>query len=445
MLNFIRVNKSIFKRILFTLFILILFRMGALITMPAVEWQGEGTQTNQLLTLLSTLGGGIINRLSIFALGISPFITASIVVQLLGSGLIPAIGRWTKQGRYGQVKLNYLTKFLTVPIAYLQAFAIIKSLENSNLIVVNWSTVGYHQQLFYYFLCPLILIAGTMITLLLADLISLKGIGQGISVIIFTGILASVAYQFDTAGKNLFQQVDNLNQTFFDFNRFFIYLLSIFFLLYLIIFLNNSERRIPVQQTGMGLRLTNQRKTYLPIKLNPSGVIPVIFASTLFSLFGSVSEIVKNAQPDSGYVAFVEKYLAFSSWVGIGIFAGFVFLFALMYTHVVINSENLAENFKKNGVYIPGVNPGEETSRYITYVVNRLVFFGGLYLTFLSVFSLFVAKLLFPDQVASFAISGTSLLILVLVGENILFQIVNLKKQVNYMHLWNKKSDIFLW
>ena len=413
--------------------------------MPGIEWNDTGAQTNQLLTLLSTLGGGVINRLSIFALGISPFITASIVVQLLASGLIPPISGWAKQGRYGQVKLNYLTKFLTVPIAYLQAFAIIKSLENSNLIVVNWSVDGYHAGLFYYFLCPIILIAGTMVTLLLADLISLKGIGQGISVIIFTGILASVAYQFDTAGKSLFTQTDNLNQIFFDFNRFFIYLLSIFFLLYLIIFLNNSERRIPIQQTGSGLRLTNQNRTYLPIKLNPSGVIPVIFASTLFSLFSSVSEIVKTNDPDNGYISFVEQYLAFDSWVGIGIFAALVFLFALMYTHVVINSENLADNFKKNGVYIPGINPGKDTSSYIVSIVNRLVFFGGLYLTFLSVFSLLVAKLLFPDQITSFAVSGTSLLILVLVGENIIFQVVNLKKQVNYLHSWKQKKDIFLW
>ena len=413
--------------------------------MPGVEWKGTGTQTNQLLTLLSTLGGGIINRLSIFALGISPFITASIVVQLLGSGLIPQIAAWTKQGRYGQVKLNYLTKFLTVPIAYLQAFAIIKSLENSNLILVNWSNGLYHQELFYYFLCPLILIAGTMITLLFADLISFRGIGQGISVIIFTGILVSVAYQFDTAGRNLFSRTNDLNQIFFDFSRFFLYLLSVFFILYLIIFLNNSERRIPIQQTGSGLRLTNQKRTYLPIKLNPSGVIPVIFASTLFSLFGSISEIVKSSDSDNGYVAFVEKYLVFTSWTGIGIFAVFVFLFALMYTHVVINSDNLADNFKKNGVYIPGINPGTETSGYISSIVNRLVFFGGLYLTFLSIFSLLVAKLLFPDQAASFAVSGTSLLILVLVGENIIFQVVNLKKQVNYLHLWSEKKDIFLW
>lgn len=152
-----------------------------------------------------------------------------------------------------------------------------------------------------------------MITLLFADLISLRGIGQGVSVIIFTGILVAVAYQFDTAGKTLFSQTDNANQIFFDFSRFLIYLFSILFLIYLIIFLNNSERRIPIQQTGSGLRLTNQNKTYLPIKLNPAGVIPVIFASTLFSLFGSVSEVIKNNNPSNRYVLFVEKYLTFDS------------------------------------------------------------------------------------------------------------------------------------
>ena len=444
--NFFQTNSKIFQRVLFTLFILILFRVGALITMPGVQWSGTDTgDFSQFLTLLSLLGGGVISRLSLFALGISPFITASIIVQLLSSGLIPPISKWAKQGHYGQVRLNYLTKFLTVPIGYLQSFAIIKSLENGNLIVVNWSTAGYHNALFYYFLCPLVLIAGTMITLLLADLISFKGIGQGISVIIFTGILVSVVYQFESAGKFLFTDIDNINQIFFNFNRFFIYLLAIFFLLYLIIFLNNSQRHIPIQQIRSGLHLSDEKRPYLPIKLNPSGVIPVIFASTLFSLFSSISEIVKNSDPENSYVIFVQDYLGLTSWSGMAIFAFLVFVFALLYAHIIINSENLAENFRKGGVYIPGVDPGDETKNYITYIVNRLTFFGAFYLTFLSVFSLLLTKLLFPDQLSSFAVSGTSLLILVLVGESIIYQIFDLKTQVKYLHLWKRKKDFFLW
>ena len=447
--NFWKNYKTIVYRILFTLFILIIFRMGSLITMPGVVWQGDQNSSgSQFLSLLSVLGGGVVSKLSFFALGISPFITASIIVQLLSNGLVPSITRLAKQGHKGQIKLNYLTKFLTVPIGYLQSFATIKALENSGLIVVSWSKTGYHDSLFYYFLCPIVLLSGTMITLFFADLISNKGIGQGVSVIIFTSILVSMAYQFESAGKTLFGNFQDGNfekLQFLNFVRFFIYLSSVFLVFYFIIFLNNSERRLPIQQTGSGLRLENQKKSYLPIKLNPSGVIPVIFASTLISLLNSVSEIVKNKNPQNNYVLFTQKYLSFRAWRGIFFFALLVFLFTLVYAHIAINSENLAENFKKNGVYVAGVRPGDSTRKYITSIVARLSIFGAFYLSFLSIFSLLIAKLLFYEQNNSFAISGTSLLILIMVGENIVRQLIDLKVQSRYVTLWNKKKDIFLW
>lgn len=445
---FFQVNKKIFIRVLFTLFILFLFRIGALITMPGISWDTSiSASSNQFLSLLALLGGGVISKLSFFALGISPFITASIIVQLLSNGLIPKISKWTKEGSRGQTKLNYLTKFLTVPIGYLQSFATIKALENSKIITVNWSINGYHNEVFYYFLCPLMLLSGTMITLLLADLISSKGIGQGVSVIIFTGILVSIAYQLETGGKSLFspEVIANSNVFFFNIIRFLLYISLLLMIFYLILFLNNSERRIPIQQTGSGLRLENQQKSYLPIKLNPSGVIPVIFASTIFSLFSSVSEIVKNSNPNNNYVVFTEKYLVLTSWSGIALFAFFIFIFTYIYAHIAINSQNIADNFKKNGVYILGILPGIKTKNYIVYIINRLVLFGSFYLTFLGVFSLLIGKIIFPDQTNSFVISGTSLLILIVIGENIIRQIKDLAIQARYLSFLDQKKDNFLW
>lgn len=441
--RFFRQYRIIFIRLGYTLFFLSLFRIGALITMPGIEWKENVDSSQNFFALISSLGGGILNRFSFFAIGISPFITASIITQLLSVGIFPFLANWVKQGRKGQIKLNYFTKILALPIGYLQALGTLIALENSQIVTIN--SFPLNVDLYKFFLCPMILVAGTMVTLLLADLISAKGIGQGTSIVIFAGILASFSQQMEQTVTTLFIKTSGAPLLLYNTIRFFVYLGGLSLIFALIIYLHNSERRLPIQQTGTGLRLSNPQKSYLPIKLNPSGVIPVIFASTLISFFGAVATIIKSGNPGSGYVLFVDNYLLLTSWSGIGVYASLVFIFTLIYAHIAFNSEQLASNFQKSGVYVAGIQGGNRTEQYVKRIVTRLSVFGGFFLSFLAIFSLILAKLLFPDIANSFVVSGTSLLILIIIGQNIIYQIRDLRTQVRYINLKETKKDIFLW
>lgn len=444
--HFFRLYRGILIRLFFTIGLLLFFRFGALITMPGIVLKNlENASENNFLNLLSILGGGVLNRVSVFALGISPFITASIIVQLLTSGLIPVLKRWQNQGQKGTKKLNLLTKIIMIPIAYMQGLGTIKTLENSNVIQVNWSLVdSYQVPLFYYFLCPLMLIAGSMITLLIAHLINQKGIGHGTSIIIFTGILVTLPQNFETAAQSLFPANLENDLLLINLVRFSLYLLVLLILIYFVVVLNNSERRIPIQQTGAGLVLNQQKISYLPIKVNPAGVIPVIFSSTLISIFQSVSALLNN--PENGYTKFVNNYLDFKAWSGIAIFALLTFLFVLLYARIIFNTQNMAENFAKNGTYLIGIRPGQATERYLNRVLNRLSIFGGFYLSFLAIFSMVFAKVVFPDLTqVNFVIGGTSILILTMIGQSIIEQLKNFRTQLYYVNLRQQKGDYFQW
>ena len=431
---------------MFTLLCLLFFRLGALITMPGIELKNfANAADNNFLNLLSILGGGVLQRVSIFALGISPFITASIIVQLLSSGLIPALKRWQSYGQKGAQKLNLLTKIIMIPLAYMQALGTIKALENTNVINVNWSLVdSYQAPLFYYFFAPLMLIAGSMITLLIAHLINQKGIGHGTSIIIFTGILVTLPQNFETATSALFTANLTTDQLLINTVRFLLYLFVLALLIYYVVKLNNSERRIPIQQTGAGLILNRQKISYLPIKVNPAGVIPVIFSSTLISIFQSIAALVND--PQSDYTKFVNNYLDFKTWSGIAIFALLTFIFVLLYARIIFNTQTMAENFTKNGTYLIGIRPGLTTERYLNRVLNRISIFGAFYLSFLAVFAMVFAKLVFPDLTQlNFVIGGTSILILTMIGQTIIEQLKNLKTQLYYVNLRQQKGGDFQW
>ncbi len=414
--------------------------------MPGIELKSfANTNNSSFLNLLSILGGGVLNRVSFFAIGISPFITASIIVQLLSSGLIPAFKRLQMQGQKGERKLNLITKIIMIPLGYMQALGTIKALENNGIIKVNWSLIdSYQDPVFYYFLCPLMLIAGSMITLLIAHIINQKGIGHGTSIIIFTGILLTLPQNFEKAVKLLFiNNVDSQNLV-LNSVRFGFYLLILGLLIYLIILLNNSERRIPIQQTGAGLRLNNQRISFLPIKVNPAGVIPVIFSSTLISIFQSVATLINK--PNSNYTKFVNQYFNFNYWSGILVFAILTFFFVLLYARIIFNTESLANNFAKNGTYLIGIQPGQTTEKYLNRILNRLSIFGGFYLAFLAIFSLIFSKLVFPELGKNtFIINGTSLLIMIMIGQTILQQLKNFRTQLYYVNLRTQKGKQFQW
>ncbi len=418
-------NKNLIQRVIFTLLIIVLIRFMAHLTVPGVTVKGDITSQdqNQFLNLISMLGGGTIGKFSIIALGVSPYITASIIVQLLSTDVVPILTRWSKSGEKGRKKLDRLNRLLTIPFAIMQGTATIFTLSKEGIIAPKWDNppLGAGNSTFYYFLVPMILVGGTMFMLWLGDQITRKGIGNGISIIIFSGIVARLPFSIKTtfnfwlgseADPNLF--LDGLL-------KFFVYMIMFLLVIYFVVLLNETERRIPIRQTGSGLSKDAKDRTFLPLKLNSAGVIPVIFASALISAPVTIAQIMAINNPTSGFVAFSHKWLSFSSWEGISIYAVLVILFSFLYAQIQINPLKISENFQKSGKFIPGIKPGYQTEKYIQNVINRLSILGSISLAFIAVLPYIVSKL--TSLPSSLAMGGTGVIIMVSVALQTIRQI----------------------
>lgn len=435
--------KEVIIRILFTIFVLVIFRVGASITAPGVHLNQSLNNSNnnglEFFSLISMLGGGAINRFSIFALGVSPYITASIIVQLLSTDVVPTLTRWSKSGEKGKKKLELMNRILTVPFAIMQGYATILGLQSQNIISVDWSGSGAGPATFYYFLIPMVLLAGTMLSLWMADQITNRGIGNGISLIIFGGIAASLPFNLATTFKFWVSPDSNNGVIFQGALRFALYLIAFLLIIAVVVFFNESERHIPIQQSGSGLTLKGDKSSYLPLKVNSAGVIPVIFSSAIITAPMTIAQIVQSSNPSSGFAYFTEHYLSLNSWPGISLFAVMTILFTYLYAHVQINPEQMAENFQKAGTYIPGVKPGKETEVYIKRMLNRLSTIGAIFLTAVAVLPFLISKI--ANLPSSLAIGGTGLIIMVGVSLDTTKQIKGRITQHSFLNYKDKKTD----
>ncbi|AOG60804.1 preprotein translocase subunit SecY [Spiroplasma helicoides] len=416
--NFFVRNKDLVKRIVFTLIVLILIRMGSLLTVPGVQIGSEFSDAingQEFFQLLSTLGGGAIGQFSILALGVSPYITASIIVQLLSTDVIPVLSRWNKSGERGRRKLDKLTKALTVPFAVMQSVATIFTLtsQNSQLITAKWgsSADGQGPDWFYYILIPTSMLAGTFLMLWIADQITIKGIGNGVSIIIFAGIVSNMPNNFIKTFGFWIKTGDDSTLLFDGILKFLIYISAYVFVIFIVVLMNEAERKVPIQQTGSGLVDTKDHTPHLPLKLNNAGVIPVIFASAIISTPITIAQIVGET---STFYAFTQEYLSFGTWWGIGIYGVMTLLFTFLYAQVQINPEKIAENFKKSGTFIPGIKPGKDTEKFLTATINRLSVIGATFLAGIAVLPYIISKL--TSLPSSLAIGGTGLIILISVA-----------------------------
>ncbi|AGJ90982.1 preprotein translocase subunit SecY [Mycoplasma putrefaciens] len=417
--NFFIKNKDLVYRIAFTLLALVIIRIGVYITVPGVRLDPKfaaETSRIQFFQLLSTLGGGSVGRFSILALGVSPYITASIIVQLLSTDVIPVLTRWNKSGERGRKKLDRLTKIIMIPFAIMQAEATIFTLSSQGLITPGWDDANsLAGPAFYYILVPLIMLAGSYLMLWIADQITIKGIGNGISIVIFLGIIVSMpsnliaTYNFWISNSG-----EEANIFFSGLLNFMIYIGVFFLVIFAVVLMNEAERKIPIQQTGSGLTDSQEHTPYLPLKLNNAGVIPVIFASAIISTPVTISQIIGSFDPANGFVIFTNDYLSFDSWYGITIFGILIILFTFLYSQVQINPEKIAENFQKSGTFIPGIKPGQDTSKYLTSTINRLSFVGSFFLAAISVLPYIISKL--TSLPSNLAIGGTGLIICISVS-----------------------------
>lgn len=440
--NFFTHNKNLLWRILFTLLIILFIRFMSHLTVPGVTVKsGSGIGNNEFLNLISMLGGGTIGKFSIVALGVSPYITASIIVQLLSTDVVPVLSRWSKSGEKGRKKLDRLTRILTIPFALMQGTATIFTMTKEGIIEPKWanSPEGAGSATFYYILVPCVLLAGNMFMLWLGDQITKKGIGNGISVIIFAGIVARLPFSIKTTYNFWLGSHVDASEFFSGLLKFIIYMIMFLFVILFVVVLNETERHIPVRQTGSGLSTLENDNTFMPLKLNSAGVIPVIFASALISAPMTISQIIQINHPTNGFVHFVNSYLSFTSWSGIIFYAVLVILFSFLYAQVQINPQKIAENFQKSGKFIPGIKPGRDTERYLSNVLNRLSTAGSIALSFIAILPYVISKL--TSLPSSLAIGGTGLIIMVTVSLQTIRQIKGRLVQQNFAAYKIKKQN----
>jgi len=450
--NFFVRNKDLVKRIVFTIVVLILIRVGTFLTVPGVELSenfNAGINNQEFFQLLATLGGGTIGQFSILALGVSPYITASIIVQLLSTDVIPVLTRWSKSGERGRRKLDRLTKLITIPFAIMQSVATIFTLSTTGLISPKWGTnaIGAGPAWFYYILIPTVMLAGTFLMLWISDQITIRGIGNGVSIIIFTGIVAGMPNNFVSTFRFWIRQGEDPTILFDGLLRFLIYVVAFVFVIFIVVLMNEAERKVPIQQTGSGLVDSKEHTPYLPLKLNNAGVIPVIFASAIISTPITIAQIVGE---HSAFAQFTQNYLSFGTWWGIGIYGILTVLFTFLYSQVQINPEKIAEDFKKSGTFIPGIKPGKETKKFLTGTINRLSVLGATFLAGIAILPYIISKL--TNLPSSLAIGGTGLIIIISVAIQTVQQLKGRliqqsfidKKQEKFTDI-TQKTDSHIW
>lgn len=425
-------NKDIRDRILFTLGIILIFRIGASISVPGVTISNEAMDTNNVLALMNLMGGGALQNFSLFALGVSPYITSSIIIQLLSMDVLPVFTELSKQGQTGRKKIEMATRYLTLVLGAVQAYGITVTMQNSESITLNDTSIwGYIK------IC-IFLIAGSMLVMWMADQITTKGIGNGVSMIIFIGIIASLPNQIYSALSYFFGselQTGDEALIIRGAIKVLIYIIAYLVIVLFVAFVEKSIRKVPVQHSNKGgaLNAKVNNTSFLPIKINSAGVIPVIFASSLMMapavIVGfCVSET--NATIDNILKVFTNSALTEMPWFndqvwympwGLIIYIILTFAFSFFYSNLTINPERLAEDFQKSGSYIPGIRPGNETERYIQKVLNRVTFIGATALTLIAALPVVLTLCNVVPQ--SLALGGTGMIIVVGVALETMSQI----------------------
>ncbi|MCG1212913.1 preprotein translocase subunit SecY [Staphylococcus epidermidis] len=395
-------TKEVRNKIFFTLAMLVIFKIGTYIPAPGVNPEAfNHPQGSQGATeLLNTFGGGALKRFSIFAMGIMPYITASIVMQLLQMDIVPKFTEWAKQGEMGRRKINNVTRYFAIILAFIQSIGMAFQFNNylkGQLII--------EQSVMSYLLIAVVLTAGTAFLIWLGDQITQFGVGNGISLIIFAGILSTLPSSLEQFAQSVFVGQDDTSLAWLK-------ILGLIVALILLtvgaIFVLEAKRKIPIQyaKKQSAQRLGSQA-TYLPLKVNSAGVIPVIFAMAFFLLPRTLTLFFPKAE----WAQNIADTANPSSNIGTIIYVVLIIAFAYFYAFVQVNPEKMADNLKKQGSYVPGIRPGEQTKKYITRVLYRLTFVGSIFLAAIAILPIIATKFMGLPQ--SIQIGGTSLLIVI--------------------------------
>jgi len=385
-------NKDLRHRIYFTLMCLTVFILGISIRVPGTE---NLTKNLGFLELINTIGGGALKNFSIFALGVMPYITASIITQLLQMDIFPYFTELSKQGHTGRQKINQITRYMGIAFAFVEGYAF------------AFAFIGKSGDPFQYMYIATVLTAGTSLLLWMGDQMTQKGIGNGVSLIIMAGIIATLPQMFITAFSSLVTFEGTTQVITLGIIKFILFALVYFAIIIGMIFVQESERRIPIQYANKSTSAYGNAQSFMPIKINSAGVIPVIFASSLLSIPNIIAQVAKNDK----FTLIVQKYLNYTTPVGFILYVVLIFFFAYFYTFIQLKPEEFAKNLQDNGGYIPGIRPGEETKQYVSKILTRLTVLGATFLAVIAGLPIIFSKL--TSLPTSVSIGGTGLLIVV--------------------------------
>ena len=382
-------NKDLRNRVLFTIGALFIFALGNSITVPGMN---VITKDIGFLELFNAMSGGGLKQFSIFALGVMPYITASIVIQILQMDIIPYFKELKELGEEGRRKVNKITRYTGLAVAFIQGFFYPMMFLGKSLDPMTYLTIAT------------ILTAGTAFLLWLGDEITNKGIGNGVSLLIMAGIVNTMPAMFVNAFTSL---VPDASNALIGWLSFAIFILLYLFIIVGVIWVQEAERRIPIQYSNRSASSYGGQQTFLPLRINSAGVMPVIIASVIMGIPTILTYFIKNAN----VIAFLNKYLTTSTTCGFIIYIILIVIFTYIYTFMSLNPEELSKNLNKNGGYIPGVRPGTETKKYISKILGRITFMGAIFIAIIAALPTIFTAITGLSE--SIRLGGTSILIAV--------------------------------
>lgn len=419
------------RKILITIGLVILYRVGASLPSPGVNFQNvqkciadaQGSGSAQVYSLINLFSGGALLKLTVFAVGVMPYITASIIVQLL-TVVIPRFEQLRKEGQAGQAKMTQYTRYLSVALAVLQATSIVALAANGNLFPSCQSNIIEDSGIFTLVVIVLVMTAGAALVMWMGELVTERGIGNGMSLLIFAGIAARIPAEgksiLDSRGGLVFAAV----------------CAATLIIIIGVVFVEQGQRRIPVQYAKrmVGRRMYGGTSTYLPLKVNQAGVIPVIFASSLIYIPHLITQLVEGGKSSNNkWDKFVGSYLTDpSSPTYIAIYFGLIIFFTYFYVSITFNPDERADEMKKFGGFIPGIRPGKPTADYLRFVLSRITLPGSIYLGVIAVLPNLFLEIGSSGGAQNLPFGGTAVLIMIGVGLDTVKQIESQLMQRNY-------------
>lgn len=407
MLNFF---KNVFKkgelrrRIIFTLGMLFVFRLGAAITIPSINADAitASAANSGILGIMNMLGGGMLEKFSIFSLGISPYITSSIIIELLSMDVIPVLAQWQKEGNTGKKKKDRVTRYVTLVLAAIQGGSLTYAFDNMYGILGSSS-------LWNYAYVVLVMIAGSMLAMWMGDQITQKGVGNGTSLLIFTGIVASLPTNFITTFNNLVSFDKGTQTMILGILWYALFVIVYLVIVIFVVFNEGAVRKIPIMYaTNSNPTMRTKDTTHMPIKINSSGVLPVIFAASVLAAPRTIISFMDS----NNITRTIDTILNYQEPFGFCLYLLMIVLFAFFYSNLQIDAHKISNDLKKNGGSIPGVRTGLDTEKFISTVLNRVTVVGSIFLVIVAAIPIITPVIWSQTSNAALTLGGTGLIII---------------------------------